>query len=224
MKAQPNHSLLPFNMNEYAAPASGPIYWKEIYNGETIRAGYYHLKAGAKDDQTPHDFDEIYWVEKGSAKIRIGEKNYEVKKGDIIYVQAQQIHYFHDITEDLDLLVLFSKGPFDPTENVSQIDHIDQLMLKRDNSKNVWLDFIKKKSMTFGLYMLPGAMGGDKPITHPFDEINFVISGKGSFTTGDQKIEVGAGSLFVVEKNTPHHFETVEGLDVLILFETKSVQ
>lgn len=224
MKARPNHSLLQFNINEYAAPASDPIYWKEIYNGETIRAGYYHLKAGAKDDQTPHEFDEIYWVEKGDAKIRIGEKSYEVKKGDVIYVQAQQIHYFHDITEDLDLLVLFSKGPYDPTESICQIDHIGQLMLKRDNTKNVRLDFLKRKSMTLGLYMLPGTTRGDKTITHPFDEINFVIRGKGSFAAGNQKIEVGAGSLFFISKNIPHHFETAEGLDVFILVENKSTQ
>lgn len=224
MKGQSNSSLLLFTGNVFVAPASEPVYWKEIYNGKTIRAGFYHLKSGARDDQKPHEFDEIYWVERGNAKIRIGGKSFDVKKGDIIYVQAKQIHYFHDIREDLDLLVLFSKGLYDPTEPISQIDHIEQLMSKRNEAKNIWLDFLKKKSMTFGFYMLPRATGGDKPRTHHFDEINFVLNGKGSFTAGDQKIEVKAGFLFFVSKQTPHYFETTEGMDVLILFESKSTQ
>lgn len=224
MKPQSNPSLLQFNWNEFVAPARETVYWKEIYNGETIRAGFYHLKAGAIDDQTPHDYDEIYYVKKGVSKIQVGKKSFDIRKGYIIYVQAKQTHYFHDITEDLDLLVLFSKGPYDPTESIVQIDHIEQLMLKMENSKKVQIDFLEKKSMTLSLCKLPGATENEKSLIQPFDEMNFVLNGKGSFTAGDQKIEVKAGSLFFVSKQIPHHFKTAEGIDVLILFESKSTQ
>lgn len=224
MEAQAHNSLLLFTANEFIAPTSDSIYWKEIYNGETIRAGYYHLKSGAKDDQTPHDYDEVYWIGNGVASISIGKENFRVKKGDIIFVQAKQVHYFHDITEDLNLLVLFSKGLFDSKESISQINHIDQLMLSTENNKNVWFDFLNKKSMTLGLYRLAKNKGGDKQLTHPFDEINFVVKGEGRFTAGDQKIEVRPGSLFFVSKETPHYFETTEGIDVLVLSEKKSVK
>jgi mannose-6-phosphate isomerase-like protein (cupin superfamily) len=224
MQAQQSQKLQVFNLKEYRDLSSDPVHWQEIYNGETIRAGIYLLKAGAKDDQKPHEFDEIYWIEKGVAKIRIGENDFNIKKGDVIYVQAQQVHYFHDITEDLEILVLFSKGPYDSTESIFQIDPFEQLALKRDNSKNVWSDFLKKKSMTFGLCMLPKTTGRSKPLTHPFDEINFVLSGKGSFTAGSEKIEVEPGSLFYVSRDTPHYIITNEGMDVLILFENKSLQ
>jgi len=141
----------------------------------------------------------------------------------VIYVQAKQIHYCHEIVETLDILVLFSKGPFDTDEKIDQINSINDLTKIRDSKKNVWNDFLKKKSMTFGLYMLPEATGGDKALTHQFDEINLVTTGTAKFVAGREEIQVKPGSLFVVPKNTPHYFETKNGIDVFILFETKSV-
>ena len=37
----------------------------------------------------------------------------DVRKGSIIYVKAGEDHRFTEITEDLELLVLFSTGPTD---------------------------------------------------------------------------------------------------------------
>ncbi len=223
-QAQDTPSMQLFNLNDYEAPASDQVYWKEIYNGETIRAGYYHLKAGAKDDQNPHDFDEVYWIKKGKAKIRIGSNDFDIAAGDAVFVQAKQTHYFHQITETLDILVLFSKAAFDSHEKIDQINALTDLTKSRDANKNVWNDFLKRKSMTFGLYMLPAATGGDKALTHHFDEINFVVEGSAKFIAGEQEVEVGPGSLFFVPKNTPHYFETTNGIDVFILFENKSTQ
>ncbi len=223
MITQHNHPFLIFNLNDFKAPGNQHVYWKEIYDGDTIRAGYYHLKAGSKDDQKPHEFDEIYWVENGVGNIRIGEKSFNVKAGDIIYVQAHQTHCFHNISRDLDLLVLFSKGAYDPTESISQIDQINQLMLQRDSAKNVRIDFLKKKSMTLGLCMLP-KLTNDKSQSHRFDAIIFVLHGTGMFTIGFQKIKVKPGSLIFVSTGMPHQFEAMEGIDLLLLSEMKSTK
>lgn len=223
MSAQ-NEPVLIWQLSDYKLPTEDPVHWMEIFNGETIRAGYYRLKAGAKDDQNPHDFDEVYWVEKGKSKIRIGTNDFDIKKGDVIFVQAKQIHFFHEIKEDLDILVLFSKGPFDPKEKIDQINHIADLQTQRDQTKNIWNDFLKKKSMIFGLYMLPSSTGGDQPLTHQFDEINLVIDGNAIFTSGEKSIPVQSGSLFFVPKNTPHYFKTEKGVDAFILFETRSAE
>lgn len=223
LQAQDQTSFSAFSLSDYKTDTEDPVYWKEIYNGPTIRAGYYHLKKNAKDDQSPHEHDEVYWIEQGRSKIRVGTEDHDVRSGDVIYVQAKQTHFFHDISEDLHILVLFAKGPFDVNDEIAQIDAIEKIEAKRNGAENTWNDFLKKKSMTFGLYMLPGPLGGDQALTHAFDEINFVIKGTARFVAGENEIDVSPGSLFVVPKGMPHYFKTDKGIDVFILFEKKSV-
>ena len=74
----------------------------------SISSGVYTLKKGATDEQTPHTKDEIYYVVKGKAKIRIGKESYDVKEGSMVFVEAYKEHQFYDITEDLGVVVVFS--------------------------------------------------------------------------------------------------------------------
>jgi mannose-6-phosphate isomerase-like protein (cupin superfamily) len=68
----------------------------------------YRLPAGAGDSQQPHAEEEIYYVASGRARFRAAERDVEVKAGDILFVPAKEPHQFHDIQEDLELLVLFA--------------------------------------------------------------------------------------------------------------------
>lgn len=77
----------------------------------TLHAGIYSLPTSAEDRQQPHDEDELYYVIKGKAKLTAGEEVYDVQPGTILYVRAEVPHHFHDITEDLDVLVFFSTAP-----------------------------------------------------------------------------------------------------------------
>ena len=79
-----------------------------------LNAGIYTLPARSRDGQSPHGQDEVYYVLKGEAKMRSGDAEHAVRKGSVIYVKAGQEHRFTDITEDLELLVLFSSAPTDP--------------------------------------------------------------------------------------------------------------
>jgi mannose-6-phosphate isomerase-like protein (cupin superfamily) len=74
-----------------------------------MSAGLYILPAGATDRQQPHNEDEIYYVVRGRARMRVGEEDRLVTPGTIIFVEANVEHRFHDIDEDLEVLVLF--GP-----------------------------------------------------------------------------------------------------------------
>ena len=85
-------------------------------NVDSLHCGIYCLDAGAKDGQNPHQQDEIYYVESGVAKINIEGKDYDLKKGSIVFVPANAPHHFHTITENLKTLVFFSKGPVAKTE------------------------------------------------------------------------------------------------------------
>ncbi len=76
----------------------------------TLRTGLYALPAGGVDRQQPHGKDEVYYVIKGRSGMTIDGQEYTVAPGDVIFVAAQAEHRFHDIEEDLQLLVFFSEA------------------------------------------------------------------------------------------------------------------
>jgi mannose-6-phosphate isomerase-like protein (cupin superfamily) len=74
-----------------------------------LSVGLYVLRVGQPDRQQPHTEDEVYYVVSGRAKVTVGEETRDVGPGSIVFVATAVAHRFHDITEDLTLLVAF--GP-----------------------------------------------------------------------------------------------------------------
>ncbi|MAG32516.1 MAG: cupin [Deltaproteobacteria bacterium] len=84
--------------------------YQEFLRVPQLSCGIYQLAAGEKDPQTAHDEDEVYFVLKGRARIRVGSKEKALGPGSILYVQADVEHAFFDIEDDLSLLVFFGSG------------------------------------------------------------------------------------------------------------------
>lgn len=82
-------------------------YFEFLKTGD-LSAGCYRLDVGDVDHQNPHNEEEIYYVVRGRARLTAGEKDVEVAPGDVLFVPARQAHRFHDIQEDLELLVFFA--------------------------------------------------------------------------------------------------------------------
>ncbi len=82
----------------------------------TLRTGLYALPADGVDRQQPHDKDEVYYVIEGRAGITIDGETDPVEPGSLIFVAAKAEHRFHDIEEDLQLLVFFSEAEPDAAE------------------------------------------------------------------------------------------------------------
>ena len=82
--------------------------WTEPLRVPALSVGVYLLSTGSTDDQTPHDEDEIYYVVRGRAVLRTGSSTRAVGPGDCIFVATGDTHRFEDITEDLELLVVFA--------------------------------------------------------------------------------------------------------------------
>jgi len=80
----------------------------EFVRTADLSAGVYRLKAGATDKQTPHKEDEIYYVLAGRADFTAGRRTIKVAPGDVIFVPAKESHRFHDVEEDLEVLVVFA--------------------------------------------------------------------------------------------------------------------
>ncbi|HEX3327109.1 MAG TPA: cupin domain-containing protein [Actinomycetota bacterium] len=80
----------------------------EFLRIDSMSAGLYALPAGATDPQVPHNEDEIYYVITGRASIDIAGVVKTVDPGSVIFVAKHVDHRFQDITEDLEVLVLFA--------------------------------------------------------------------------------------------------------------------
>ena len=87
--------------------AAGVAY-QEFLRVPAMSAGLYALPAGGVDGQRPHAEDEVYVVVAGRARVTVGESTSDVEPGTTVYVPAQVPHRFHDITEDLRLVVVFA--------------------------------------------------------------------------------------------------------------------
>lgn len=75
-----------------------------------LSCGIYQLAPGDTDTQSAHDEDEVYFVLKGSARMRVDGKEKALGPGSILYVPADVEHEFIGIDEDLSLLVFFGSG------------------------------------------------------------------------------------------------------------------
>lgn len=74
----------------------------------SMSAGLYVIEAGAKDMQRPHQEDEMYYVLRGRARFSADGQDFEVSAGSVLFVAAKADHRFHDIVEDLTVLVFFA--------------------------------------------------------------------------------------------------------------------
>ncbi len=81
----------------------------EILRTADLSIGLYVLGAGAVDGQAPHTEDEAYVVLAGRAHFTAGDETRRVGPGDTLFVAAGVPHRFHDIVEELRLIVVF--GP-----------------------------------------------------------------------------------------------------------------
>lgn len=89
----------------------GRLYY-EFLRKPSISTGLYVLGAGADDPQKPHTEDEVYYVVRGRATIRVDDEDRAVGPGSVVYVAAGVPHRFHTIEAELELLVIFAPAEY----------------------------------------------------------------------------------------------------------------
>jgi len=82
--------------------------YHEFLRTAALSAGVYVLPAGGKDLQSPHGQDEMYYVVRGRAHMKVGAEERAVEAGGVIFVPAGVEHRFHTVVEELVLLVFFA--------------------------------------------------------------------------------------------------------------------
>jgi mannose-6-phosphate isomerase-like protein (cupin superfamily) len=88
-----------------AAPGS---YAARVMQSERLSVGLYLLPPGGTDGQSPHLEDEVYFAVRGRATLRVGTEDHPVQPGTLLFVPAKAAHFFHDISEELVLVVFWA--------------------------------------------------------------------------------------------------------------------
>jgi mannose-6-phosphate isomerase-like protein (cupin superfamily) len=84
----------------------------EFLRVSALSLGIYTLKAGHADPQQPHTEDEVYYVHSGRGRFRVGENDVTVGPGSVLFVERLVEHRFHDIAEDMTILVFFAPAEY----------------------------------------------------------------------------------------------------------------
>jgi mannose-6-phosphate isomerase-like protein (cupin superfamily) len=83
-------------------------YAPRVLRSELLSVGLYTLPADGTDDQSPHAEDEVYYVVRGRATLRVGAADHTVRPGSLLFVPARTVHFFHHIDEELVLVVFWA--------------------------------------------------------------------------------------------------------------------
>jgi mannose-6-phosphate isomerase-like protein (cupin superfamily) len=98
--------------------AAGGRRYHEFIRTHDLSVGLYVLPVGGTDLQSPHTEDEVYYVVSGRAWFSVGGEDRPVQAGSVVFVAADAEHRFHDIEEQLVVLVMFG-----PAEYTHRADH-----------------------------------------------------------------------------------------------------
>jgi mannose-6-phosphate isomerase-like protein (cupin superfamily) len=90
------------------ARAAPDGYAAEVLRSDLLSVGLYLVPAGGTDDQTPHAEDEVYYTVRGRGQLRVGVEDHPVEPGTLLFVPAAAVHFFHDISEELVLVVFWA--------------------------------------------------------------------------------------------------------------------
>jgi mannose-6-phosphate isomerase-like protein (cupin superfamily) len=99
-----------------------------------------------------------------------------------------------------------------------QAFELDELEKKQAEAQGPYLEFLRRRGMSVGLYSLP-AGGEDYQQPHVADEMYFVLRGQGKLRVGDREHAVRQGSVVSVDHGEDHNFfDITEDLSLLVVF------
>jgi mannose-6-phosphate isomerase-like protein (cupin superfamily) len=64
-------------------------YFHTFINKDSLATGILMLKPGEEDTQEPHESDEVYFVISGNGYLKIKNKNYEILKDKLFFVEKK---------------------------------------------------------------------------------------------------------------------------------------
>jgi mannose-6-phosphate isomerase-like protein (cupin superfamily) len=97
-----------FDVADLIAAQQGKREYTEFIRSDLLSLGLATWPVGSVDTQQPHTEDEVYHVLRGRARITVAGEERPVGPGSVVFVATGVEHRFHDIEEDLEVLVFWA--------------------------------------------------------------------------------------------------------------------
>jgi|GEM_PF-525674 len=105
-------------------------------------------------------------------------------------------------------------------DRVWEAFEVSELIAKRKKSRRWYLPFLKRPTLSMGLYSLPKGATDKQPI-HDEDEVYYIENGRAILRVGQDDQPVKKGSIIFVKRGIRHSFHSIkEPLDVLVFFSS----
>jgi mannose-6-phosphate isomerase-like protein (cupin superfamily) len=78
---------------------------QELYNSDNLSLSYSVIS----NDSKPHKhekMEEVYFIVKGKAKMRVGDEIFPVQSGDVLSIPKHKCHDVRDVEEVIELVVV----------------------------------------------------------------------------------------------------------------------
>lgn len=87
---------------------------QELYNSDDLNLSYSVITDGSKSHKHKKT-EEVYFILKGKAKVKVGDDIFPIKAGDVFLIPKNEYHNIQDVEETIELIVVTSPK-FDPKD------------------------------------------------------------------------------------------------------------
>ncbi len=87
---------------------------QELYNSDNLSLSYSVIT----DNSIPHKhkkMEEVYFIIRGKANLKIGKEIFTIEKGDIFSIPKNEYHSIQDVKRTIELVVV-TNPKFDPSD------------------------------------------------------------------------------------------------------------
>ena len=172
---------------------SGAARYTRYLNTNASSLGVYALDDAATDTQPAHGEDELYYVVEGQANLELDGESVPVSPGSLIYVRSRIAHRFEDISDDLQVLVFFSKSDSDPEDPAWLAFHLEDLAAETGEAGLA--PFLETAALRAWLARLPAAADPTLLADGAGEAVHLVLEGEGAALIGGEALPLPGGSL-----------------------------
>jgi quercetin dioxygenase-like cupin family protein len=84
----------------YDDPSLVGVERHDLIGGPNYRVRYFHVPAGGRTARERHPHDHGVVIERGRARVTLGDEVHEVGPGDVVYVAGDELHCFEALGDE----------------------------------------------------------------------------------------------------------------------------